>query len=280
MKFARETACRLNKALMKSSTYLYDAAPSLYESVHRHLKTCAFMAIVAVACFALAQPSEAKVVYTPANVVIQSSYNLDVNNDGITDFTIQNIGKFTNRCNEYAYVDELPASGNGVVPYEVNGAWAAALSQGAQIGPGQQFWESSGLTMTSFSLHCPFESFEGPWLDVVNHYLGLSFQVNGQTHYGWARLSVLLHCGRGGGCAFVVTLTGYAYETIPGKSINAGQTSGAQDDPILNPEDSSRGASLNNPVHDTPQTASLSMLPFGTQSVPLSRRKEVALEGS
>ena len=83
--------------------------------------------------------------------------------------------------------------------------------------------------MTSFSLHCPFESAKGPWLDVVNHYLGVNFQVNGQTHYGWARLSVLLHCGRGGGCTFVVTLTGYAYETIPGKSINAGQTSGLAD---------------------------------------------------
>jgi len=228
VKFARETACRLNEAPMKSSTYLYDGAPSLYESVHRQLKTCAFTAIVGVACLALAPPSEAKVVYTPANVIIRSTYNLDVNNDGVTDFTIQNIGKFTNRCNEFGYIDELPASGNGVVPYEVDGAWAAALTQGAQIGPGQRFWESSGLTMTSFSVNCPFESFKGPWLDVVNHYLGLSFQVNGQTHYGWARLTVLLHCGRGG-CAFVATLTGYAYETISSKSINAGHTSGLAD---------------------------------------------------
>ena len=60
MKFARVTACRLNEALMKRSTYLYDAAPSLYESVHRHLNTCAFTAIVAVACFALAQPVRGK----------------------------------------------------------------------------------------------------------------------------------------------------------------------------------------------------------------------------
>lgn len=112
MKFVKVTACRLNEAPIKSSTYLYAAAPSVYESVHRRLNTCAITAIVAVACFALAQPVEAKVVYTPANVVIQSSYNLDVNNDGVTDFTIQNIGKFTNRCNGYDYVDEGPPQGS------------------------------------------------------------------------------------------------------------------------------------------------------------------------
>jgi hypothetical protein len=47
-------------------------------------------------------------------------------------------------------------------------------------------------------------------------YLGLSFQVNGETYYGWAYLRV----GEGTG-----TLLGYAYETIPGRAIKAGQTS-------------------------------------------------------
>ena len=246
MKFAKVTACRLSEAFMKSSTHLDNAAPSLYESVHRRLNTCAITAVVTVACFALAPPVEAKVVYTPANVVIQSNYNLDVNHDGITDFTIQNIGKFTNRCNEYAYVDEGPASGNGVVPYyDINGEWPAALTQGARIGSGPQF-EGSLATMAFFSVNCPFEHSAGPWVDVVQHYLGLRFQVNGLTHYGWARLTVLLHCGRGGCGSFVVTLTGYAYETIPGKSINAGQTSGLADGfeavPYLgSPDDSAPG---------------------------------------
>ena len=226
MKFSKVTACRLSEAFMKSSTHLDNAAHSLYESVHRRLNPCAIAAIVAVACFALAQPAEAKVVYTPAKIVLQGSYNLDVNNDGITDFTIQNTGKFTNRCVEYAYVDEGPASGNGVVPYyDINGEWPAALTQGARIGSGPQF-EGSLATMAFFSVNCPFVYSEGPWVDVVQHYLGLRFQVNGQTHYGWARLTVLLHCSRGGGCSLVATLTGYAYETIPGKSIIAGTTKG------------------------------------------------------
>ena len=116
-----------------------------------------------------------------------------------------------------------------MVPYyDINGEWPAALTQGARIGSGPQF-EGSLATMAFFSVNCPFEHSAGPWVDVVQHYLGLRFQVNGLTHYGWARLTVLLHCGRGGCGSFVVTLTGYAYETIPGKSINAGQTSGLAD---------------------------------------------------
>jgi hypothetical protein len=60
----------------------------------------------------------------------------------------------------------------------------------------------------------------GKWLNVQNHYLGLQFSINGQTHYGWARFTVTLKSG------IVGTLTGYAYETIPNKRILAGQTSG------------------------------------------------------
>ena len=41
---------------------------------------------------ATTQPSEARIKYTRAHVVIStnSSYNLDLNHDGATDFTIKN----------------------------------------------------------------------------------------------------------------------------------------------------------------------------------------------
>jgi hypothetical protein len=46
----------------------------------------------------------------------------------------------------------------------------------------------------------------------------LKVKVDGKIHYGWARLNVSIQ-----GSAIVGTLTGYAYETIPGKPIKAGQ---------------------------------------------------------
>ena len=71
----------------------------------------------------------------------------------------------------------------------------------------------------------------GYWFNVTDRYLGLKFVVNGNTHYGWARLSV--------SSGFVTaTLTGYAYETIPNKSIITGKTKGAD---IVTIQDASLG---------------------------------------
>jgi hypothetical protein len=73
-------------------------------------------------------------------------------------------------------------------------------------------------------------------------------------------------------------LTGYAYETVPGKSILAGQTQEAEHEQV---DDNPGGSFLTNPnpVPDNPQPASLGMLALGFQGVPLWRRKESAIEG-
>jgi hypothetical protein len=48
-----------------------------------------------VCILALAQPAEAKIVYTPANIRLgmNQHYDLDLNHDGITDFSIWDIRK-------------------------------------------------------------------------------------------------------------------------------------------------------------------------------------------
>jgi hypothetical protein len=93
-------------------------------------------------------------------------------------------------------------------------------------------------------------------------YLGLRFQIDGQTFYGRAFLTVGTD---------TATLTGYAYENTPGTPINAGQTT----------EDSStlRPSALNPPVFaasvsSPAQGVSIGMLPLGAKEVPLLRRKE------
>ena len=47
--------------------------------------------LVAALIAAIALPAEAEIVYTPANISIPvgSSYNIDLNQDGVTDFTIR-----------------------------------------------------------------------------------------------------------------------------------------------------------------------------------------------
>ena len=63
----------------------------------------------------------------------------------------------------------------------------------------------------------------GNWKNVSNGFLGLRFIINGQVHYGWARVNVHLKL-LGFGAKINVTLLGYAYETTPNNSIQAGET--------------------------------------------------------
>jgi hypothetical protein len=119
--------------------------------------------------------------------------------------------------------------------------------------------------------------FVAPWANngkgVKNRYLGLKFVINGKVHYGWARLNVTF--GTGSSPANVpvfATLTGYAYETIPGKAIIAGNiiagaTKGADD---VEPT-----ASLNTP---TPEPNTLGMLALGAPGLTIWRRKESAAD--
>jgi hypothetical protein len=62
----------------------------------------------------------------------------------------------------------------------------------------------------------------GPWLDVKDKYLGLKFIVNGQIHYGWARLTTQQVTY----CKVRALLSGYAYESDANTPIVTGQTSG------------------------------------------------------
>ncbi len=55
----------------------------------------------------------------------------------------------------------------------------------------------------------------GPWAYVTAGYMALRFDIDGQTHFGWARISTDY------GSTWVV-LHDWAYETRPGEAIRAG----------------------------------------------------------
>jgi hypothetical protein len=186
-----------------------------------------------VGVLASAQPSEARIVYTKAHQVIGANgiYNLDLNHDGTIDFLILETGYPTfngTRASNTLLAKE--ALGNAVEGRIGSSGrhLAAALKRGARIGPGKHFIRGGGNGETMVAT---WESDlgggpAGQWLNVTNRYLGLKFKVDGKTHYGWARLTVQLT----GNFLINATLTGFAYETVPGKSIRAGQTVGEAGD--------------------------------------------------
>jgi hypothetical protein len=252
-------------------------APSrISHSVLHQLDLYALAASAAgVSLLALAQPSEAKIVYTKTHQVIGTNgvYPLDLNHDGVIDFVIQQYGSGSGFNRLFAN----GAFGNAVEGSvgKYNFTFASALKKGATVGPGQRFVSSShaaGEIMAGFSCtesgRCPWS---GQWVNVSSRYLGLRFQIDGKIHYGWARLSVQTE-----GSQITAILTGYAYETIVGKAIRAGQSNGADDESSsLSPPgsalDSAVAAAVEPIAHPT-RRQSLGSLAAGAPGVTVWRQ--------
>ena len=230
---------------------------SLSQSVHHQVTMYALAASAAgVGVLALAQSAEAKIVYTKTHVVIGTNhiYELDLNHDGIADFKIDNHSFFTDTI--VATLSAVPAQANNAVVGKQPGVgspyYAYALLPGARVGPKQPF---AGAWMA----WSDGANRAGQWANVRGRYLGLKFLIKGKIHYGWARLNVTV-----GQSKISATLTGYAYETIPGKPIIAGRTKGGN-------VEQSDAAVLTAP---TPERASLGLLAQGAAGLVAWRRRD------
>ena len=260
-------------------------ASRLSDAVHLQLNMYAIAATAAgVGVLALAQPAEAKIIYTPAHKNIGAKTFLDLNHDGIHDFKF--IASRTSHCvggcttTGFRHGTAFNSSNAKVAVYGVRprnqiygqAKYASALPAGVRIGPNGKF-PGGNIMAEANAINGTNEYYKGLWAGtlggggVTHRYLGLRFTIKGKIHFGWARLNVIMSHG----ATIQATLTGYAYETIVGKSIKAGQINEA--DESTN-EDSGPGASLSTPIPDKPQPASLGMLALGAQGVPLWRRKE------
>jgi hypothetical protein len=225
---------------------------NLSESIHQQLSKYA-LAASAAGVGMLTQPAEAKIVYTPVHHVIgrNERYKVDLNHDKIGDLSLVN----TYGCNNDYCVDALsafPAAGNGV---EGKYGLAYALLLGAKVGSKQPF-TGQVMALSSSSVGT-----FGQWFNVSNRYLGVRFDIQGKTHYGWLRLSVRVL----GHAKMITTLSGYAYETIPNKPIIAGKTKGPEE--ITQTLDAALPAT-------SPQPSTLSALAMGAPGLSIWRREE------
>jgi hypothetical protein len=259
------------------------------DSVERDLNIYALAATAAgVGMIVRAQPADARIVYTPTHVVIgkNRSFLIDLNHDGMPDFGVHN-QQFLSSNRRINKIHADPREdGGGVMETDGGGYYFsfAALKRGARIGHGDAFvlpQYGKGILVaqcmsgrgTNSAPPCSAKHYNtlGDWFNVKNRYLGLMFPILGRTHYGWARLSV--EVSRKPFTARAI-LTGYAYETIPNKSIMAGQTHETDDGDQLAP------APTTTPE---PPPATLGLLAMGSPGLSIWRREEsvaAALEGN
>jgi len=238
---------------------------NLAEPLNAKLNVYALVAGAAgVSLIALAHPAEAKIVYTPANVPITGIYNLDLNHDGITDFTI-NFRKYHTTS---VRTSSLYCSAPNQTNQHLNSAsQPEALKAGFLIGAwADSKFSNRGPRMARGGwLDSKAVFYEGHWANsgkgVRSRYLGLKFMIKGEMHYGWARFNVSFPHQ-----TVRAVLTGYAYETIAHKAIVAGKTKGPDNVSVEESE-----ATLTVP---TRKPASLGMLAGGAPGLSIWRREK------
>jgi len=249
---------------------------TLSESVRQQLNMYALAASAAgVGVLALAQPAQARIVYTPAHVDIPINgglVQLDLNHDGINDFDFSNVYHSYTRKGSHLHNSSLNVApeqtGNKVLRFlSRRTVWGAALAKGYQVGLSKPFQPGDNkLPMVEGRDNWSSKGTYGPWINKQSAYLGLEFLIEGKIHFGWARLTVSVNSGDCQGiCA---TLTGYAYETVPAKPIVAGKTKGgAGDDRATEPNPASATAPGSAP-------ASLGLLAQGHMGLAAWRRRD------
>lgn len=181
---------------------------------------------------AITKSADAKIVYTPAHIKIPTSNTqtvpLDLNHDGKIDFSFANNSYIFKAYAFYKFWLQISPAGSANEVWGQGGSvslrFPSALPAGRKIGADKSYFQGGKVTeMAYYVVDGGAVRTEGQFLYTHSRYLGLQFVIDGQIHYGWARLNVP-SISRQSGISAVVT--GYAYETVPGKPIITGKTKG------------------------------------------------------
>jgi hypothetical protein len=246
---------------MRQSLRRLKTPAQLSEWTHDRLNIYALAAAGAIGMGVLVSPqsSEGEVVYTPANVKLgrDTPVRVDLNHDGVTDFFLLEVplhvpegwgfsachSIFNNGSGMYCVTSSANNSNAVRATESMNRPFGAALPDGAKISSGDHFRRKHAVQLGSVIFSSTNNGYPyrwyGPWMDrgkgVRDRYLGLEFKLQGEMHFGWARITVSTSTN-----PFTVRLTGYAYETVPNKPIIAGKTKGP--DVVSEQPDSSPGS--------------------------------------
>jgi hypothetical protein len=223
---------------------------------------------VGLGVLALPQVGNAEVVFTPANQSINEhtrKLKIDFNHDGIPEAILSvqgycNSGSGFREC--FGSIFAIGLHGNQAMTS--GGGFASAAEIGKVIGQQDKFQDFPEMA----KCRSEFDAFnqtsthtsKGPWLNVKSRYLGFKFKIDGETHYGWARLTT-----QGFPCYPSARLTGYAYETIANRPIVTGIKSEAE--ALMMPVNDGDGV-----ARQGREYASLGMLAVGAPGLEIWRK--------
>lgn len=176
-------------------------------------KLAAYVAMCS-AFLAAQKECDAQIVYTnvePDTLIgfgnLYESYSLDLNNDGITDFFFVNDSDVSSWSSNTYNLNIFQSPGvNKIIASSSSNSIIEILLSGDTINFNQNFVLNN--------LRGPGWFANGP----INGFIGLEFEKNNHTYYGWARL----YSPNG---ADYLAVKDYAYNSIADEPIIAGETS-------------------------------------------------------
>jgi PKD repeat protein len=159
----------------------------------------------------------ADIIYTDVNpdVFINplgADYDIDIDNDGTNEFTLQNLVDGTT---VFDIILSCVNNNSDVVASDLGGGayGIEVISTGTTIGPASTFTGQP----TPSGPYLRNETYLD-WQGQSFKFIGLRFNIGGNTYYGWIRVSI--------SAADVVVVIDYAYNDIPDTPIAAGDVGG------------------------------------------------------
>ena len=253
---------------------------NLNPSLERKLASYTLAGAAALSALAVS-PVEAAIVYTSAKDIGEGQDGkeavapIDLNHDGKIDFNL--VGYFfsveaTSVIFRSAFLKVAAQPGNqvGVVSTFAGIGVAQALNFGQEVGPSLRF--SSAIRHTFelaefVSIGFGPQSHIGEFYDQKNKFVALKLALNGNTYYGWARVST-----KEVGNKLAFELVDYAYQSTPNLPILAGQGIPKPEADLLAETGNSLDAALAAQATKTPLPAALGLLAYGAKALPLWRR--------
>ena len=169
--------------------------------------------------------AKAQVIYTnldpDVNLKFGESYILDLNNDGITDFSFKvedafENGRYRDEVGGYELFNSVNAKSNTTSGYPYK--FPYALNNNDSINA-LDHWMPYGLTDSSggilYQTAGSYNTYIGFWKQAHDKFLGLRIYKDGNFYYGWARLTVY--------SSRKMRIKDYAYNATPNAPILAGE---------------------------------------------------------
>ncbi|MGB3075256.1 MAG: T9SS type A sorting domain-containing protein [Chitinophagales bacterium] len=168
---------------------------------------------MAASLLAISNIANAQIMYTDVNPDFVgtgngASYDLDLNNDGTTDFQVNITSNGADVKLLINAIDNNAIAGTSSDPYK----YPSLLQANDVIGDALTWVEGNYQTMATSGY---FQNPYGNWFGATDAYMGLRIKVGTGDHYGWARFDVSED-----GKTF--TVKDYAYEATADASIAAG----------------------------------------------------------